>query len=56
MRGEQSDHRVSLAARRLATLGAAIALACVPDHLRLLEPDRDNRPGSCQPKRHCHNT
>jgi len=29
MRGEQSDHRVSLAARRLATLGAAIALACV---------------------------
>ena len=29
MRGEQSDHRVSLAGRRLATLGAAIALACV---------------------------
>jgi len=29
MRGEQSDHRVSLAARWLATLGAAIALAGV---------------------------
>jgi len=29
MRGEQSDHRVSLAARRLATLGAAVALAGV---------------------------
>ena len=29
MRGEQSDHRVSLAAPRLTTLGAAIALACV---------------------------
>jgi len=29
MRAEQSDHRVSLVARRLATLAAAIALACV---------------------------
>ena len=29
MRGEQSDHRVSLTARWLATLGAAIALAGV---------------------------
>jgi sortase (surface protein transpeptidase) len=29
MRGERSDHRVSLAARRLATLGAAVALAGV---------------------------
>jgi LPXTG-site transpeptidase (sortase) family protein len=29
MRGAQSDHSVSLAGRRLAALGAAIALACV---------------------------